>query len=131
MTTNGNTRREITPRRRGSPKRDYLGSNGRRTGRKGRAMGELPDSGKFRRRFRRDQRCDLRLGQRNFNHRGKQGEEEQRLGRGDSQFFSPVIPALNDARVAFAIRRAGSPCIHEATSLEEIETGNALQNAVH
>ena len=94
-------------------------------------MGELPDFGNFRRRFRSDQQCDLRLGQRSFNHRGKQGEEEQRLGRGDRLFFSPVISALDNALVAFAILRAGSPCIHEATGLEEIETGNALQNAVH
>lgn len=94
-------------------------------------MRELPDFGKFRRRFRSDQQCDLRLRQRNFNHRGKQGEEEQRLGRGDRLFFSPVTSVLDNALITLAILRAGSPCIHEATSLEEIETGNALQNAVH
>ena len=69
-------------------------------------MGELPDFGKLRRRFRRDQRCDLRLGQRNFNHRGKQGEEEQRLRRGEILFFSPVIPFFHLAtRAILAILR--------------------------
>ncbi len=53
------------------------------------------------------------------------------MRRGDSLFFSPVNPVFNNALVALAILRAGSPCIHEATGLEEIETGNALQNAVH
>lgn len=94
-------------------------------------MGELPDFGKFRRRFRSDQRCDLRLRERSVNHRGKQGEEEQWLGRGNTLFFSPVVPTFDETLVAFAILRAGSPCVHEAAGLQEIETGNALQNAVH
>ena len=69
-------------------------------------MGELPDFGKLRRRFGSDEECDLRLRQRNLNHRGKQRENEKRLGGRDSLLFSPVTPVFNrTAPVAFTILR--------------------------
>ena len=120
----------------GVPKGDYLGSQGRRTGRQGRAVGELPDFGKVWRSRRSERhgegaRWELELQQR----RDERDPQQQRLGRRNQRFYLVAKPGLDHhAAVVGAIilvviwRLLGLLVL--ATG-KEFEAWQALQTAMH
>ena len=128
----GITRHDLKPRWKGSPERDYLGSNRGRTGRKSRSLGELPDPGKLGRNFGGDEELRLKLRHRSLNYRRQQRKNEKWLGDGRGLLLTPVAPILNrTAPIATTISCGGRFRIYEATTLEKIKTRDSLQCAVH